>query len=107
MTSKVTVGGSRPLRRRRSSNVSPSTTSSRKSIDIALERPVVKDRGDVRVPKPRGSACFAQEAFPCFGVLRDAGVDDLESHVIAQDGVKSLKRDAHRPSAQLHWRAVA
>jgi hypothetical protein len=59
------------------------------------------------VPKPRGSACFAQEAFPCFGVVRDAGVDDLESHVIAQDGVKSLKRDAHRPSAQLHWRAVA
>src|SRR5215470_9774730 len=72
-----------------------------KALAIILPRPVIKNGGDVRVPKPRGGACFAQKAFPGFGVGRNASVDDLEGYFIPQDSVKGLKGDAHRAPTQL------
>jgi hypothetical protein len=58
------------------------------------------------VAKPSRYAGFSQETFPCFGVGRNASVDDLERHLISQDRVEGLKGDSHRASAQLYRRAI-
>src|SRR5271165_3219855 len=76
------------------------------ALAVAFAHPVVKNGRDVRMPKPRRGAGFAQEAFPRVRAPGNASVDHFQRHGVTQGRIEGTVGYPHSASAQLGKTAV-
>src|SRR5262249_37973257 len=105
VTSSAVAQSIGPLRRARSSMVSPSTSSHRIKV-FATFAAQMKNRSDVVVAQLCGGACLGQKTSATTFICQVPRMNDFQCDFAPQICVERLVGHAHGAATELDWRAV-